>query len=169
MEQHTLPLKDIHLPSATGWWPLAPGWWLLAICCVLVIIAWYNRAKIKQLLAPGTRRIALKRLDSIVNNPEPGKRHQIQQISALLRQTAISRYKRTYVAGLTGTDWLSFLDGEDPQRPFSTGIGQSLIDAPYRPDNTLDDDAFDIEALAELTRRWINTHAKQPMFSRLRG
>lgn len=169
MEQHALPLKDIHLPSAIGWWPLAPGWWLLAICCLLGMIAWYYRASLKQLFGPGTRRIALKTLDTIVNDPELGKQHQIQQISTLLRQTAISRYKRTYVAGLTGSEWLNFLDGEDPQRPFSTGIGQSLIDAPYQPDNSLDDDAFDIEALTELTRGWINLNAKQPIFSKFRG
>ncbi|MCH9697259.1 MAG: DUF4381 domain-containing protein [Gammaproteobacteria bacterium] len=169
MEQHALPLKDIHLPSTTGWWPLAPGWWFVAICCVLMIIAWYYRARLKQWLSPGTRHIALKKLDTIVKDPELGNRHQIQQISALLRQTAISRNKRAYVAGLTGSDWLTFLDGEDPHRPFSTGIGRSLIDAPYQPDNTLDDDAFDIDALVELTRRWINLNAKQPIFSRLRG
>lgn len=169
MDQHALPLKDIHLPSAVGWWPLAPGWWFVAICCVLAMVAWYYRARLKQWFGHGTRRIALKKLDTILNNPELGKRHQIQEISALLRQTAISCYKRTDVAGLTGSDWLNFLDGEDPQRPFSTGIGQVLIDAPYQPDKTLDDDAFDIEALAELARCWINLNTKQPIFSRLRG
>ena len=25
----SLPLRDIHLPVAPGWWPPAPGWWLL--------------------------------------------------------------------------------------------------------------------------------------------
>ena len=25
-----LPLRDIHLPAAIGWWPPALGWWLLA-------------------------------------------------------------------------------------------------------------------------------------------
>ncbi|MGS2722406.1 DUF4381 domain-containing protein [Porticoccus sp. GXU_MW_L64] len=30
-------LKDIHLPEATGWWPLAPGLWALLIAVVLLI------------------------------------------------------------------------------------------------------------------------------------
>ncbi len=27
MEPSELPLRDLHLPDAVGWWPLAPGWW----------------------------------------------------------------------------------------------------------------------------------------------
>ena len=27
MDETALPLRDLHLPDAIGWWPLAPGWW----------------------------------------------------------------------------------------------------------------------------------------------
>ena len=29
MDPDLIPLRDIHLPQAVGWWPLAPGWWVL--------------------------------------------------------------------------------------------------------------------------------------------
>ena len=41
-----LPLKDIHLPEAIGWWPLAPGWWILLLLIGLLIFAvviWLRR------------------------------------------------------------------------------------------------------------------------------
>ena len=34
MNENAIPLRDLHLPDAIGWWPLAPGWW-----GVLVILA----------------------------------------------------------------------------------------------------------------------------------
>jgi len=36
-----LPLKDIHLPEAIGWWPPAIGWWLLAVLIPLLIVFLY--------------------------------------------------------------------------------------------------------------------------------
>ena len=29
MNDDALPLRDLQLPEAVGWWPLAPGWWVL--------------------------------------------------------------------------------------------------------------------------------------------
>ena len=31
MDQNALPLRDLHLPDAIGWWPPAPGWWVLFV------------------------------------------------------------------------------------------------------------------------------------------
>ena len=33
-----LPLQDVHLPAAPGWWPPAPGWWLAAAAIVVVLL-----------------------------------------------------------------------------------------------------------------------------------
>lgn len=35
MTAHSLPLEDIILPPAIGFWPLAWGWWLVIIGCIL--------------------------------------------------------------------------------------------------------------------------------------
>ena len=46
MEQNALPLKDLHLPAETGWWPLAPGWWgvigVLAAAAAYLAWRWYR-------------------------------------------------------------------------------------------------------------------------------
>ena len=35
MNENALPLRDLHLPDAIGWWPLAPGWWVLIALSLL--------------------------------------------------------------------------------------------------------------------------------------
>ena len=34
MDPEQIPLRDLHLPEAVGWWPLAPGWWVLIALAV---------------------------------------------------------------------------------------------------------------------------------------
>ena len=42
MEENVLPLRDLHLPEAVGWWPLAPGWWgvIAVVTASLGYLAW---------------------------------------------------------------------------------------------------------------------------------
>ena len=78
-----LPLRDIHLPGAIGWWPPAPGWWLLA-ALVLAGLALYavhyyrGRHKRAALRAMTRVRTALEQgaepvacLQSVVDDPAP--------------------------------------------------------------------------------------------------
>lgn len=155
MEQQSLALKDIHLPTSINWWPLAPGWWILLLLVFLLILTWYFRSRLRAWLAPGIRKISLRQLDAIVNNQHLTNQQKIQQISQLLRQSAISSTSRDQVAGLAGEQWLQFLDGDNPQRPFSTGVGRSFIDAPYQPDAVLD-----IDAVTTLARNWLKQNKK---------
>jgi hypothetical protein len=142
MEQQSLPLKDIHLPSTVSWWPLAPGWWMIIVLALLILMAWRFRRQIRAWLAPGIRSIALSQLDKIANNRQLNNQQKVQCISQLLRQSAISSASREQVAGLAGDQWLEFLDGDNPEQPFSKGVGRSLIDAPYLPDTEVDVDSF---------------------------
>lgn len=155
MEQQLLPIKDIHLPVAISWWPLAPGWWIALGLILLMVMVWQYRHQIRAWFAPSVRSIALRRLDEIVREDDLNTQQKAQRVSQLLRQSAISHGLRDQVAGLTGEQWLQFLDGDNPQKPFSTGIGRSLIDAPYRQDVELDTDA-----IVELTRSWLKQNIK---------
>jgi hypothetical protein len=156
MEQQLLPIKDIHLPAEISWWPLAIGWWIVPGLLLLMVMAWRFRHQIRSWFAPGVRSIALRQLDEIGHNKHLSTQQKVQRISQLLRQSAISNGLRDQVAGLTGEQWLQFLDNDNPQKPFSTGIGRSLLDAPYRPNAELD-----IDTLVVLTRDWLKQTIKR--------
>ena len=155
MEPQLLQIKDIHLPAAISWWPFALGWWMALGLLLLMVIAWRYRHQIRTWFAPSVRSIALLQLDEIVREDHLSTQQKVRRVSQLLRQSAISHGLRDQAAGLTGEQWLQFLDDDNPQKPFSTGIGRSLIDAPYRPHAELD-----IDALVELTRSWLKQNLK---------
>ena len=59
MDENALPLRDLHLPEAIGWWPLAPGWWVeLAIVVVALGYGAWRMYKRWRFHAP--RRYALR-------------------------------------------------------------------------------------------------------------
>lgn len=149
-----LPLRDIHLPPSVGSWPLAPGWWLLLV--LLSAASWWGWRTWRR---RHLRRCALARLDDLARCPGP---QQVAALSRLLRQAVISHFPPD-TAGLTGPRWLEFLDRPFPDRPFSSGVGRCLLDAPYRNDARIDNDA-----LIALCRRWLSKLPPQPA-SRRRG
>ena len=133
MEQNALPLRDLHLPEAIGWWPPAPGWWVLfaLVLAGLGYLAWrwYLAWRFN---AP--RRYALRELSRYEaeylehRNPVTlGK-----QLSELLRRAMLAYAPREDVAGLTGEAWLAWLDEGMSVPYFHTEGGKSLLNLPYR-------------------------------------
>jgi len=152
MDENTLPLRDLHLPEAIGWWPLAPGWWVvLAIAAAgLGYISWrlYKRW---QFHAP--RRYALRELARFeaeyLEHRNPAMLGK--QLSELLRRGVLAYAPRAEVAGLTGEAWLAWLDEGMPLPYFHTEGGKSLLNLPYRdPDGDFSD--VDINALVSAVR-----------------
>lgn len=148
-----LPLRDIHMPPAISWWPPAPGWWGLAclLLSIIVLLWWWTRRR--QLLKLSAANLAREELLKI---REQYSTHQDQQrllreLSVLLRRLSISEYPRSQSASLTGDEWLQFLDKPMQGSPFKTGVGRILVDAPYRPQITLQE----IEPLFALCADWI--------------
>ena len=152
MEQNALPLRDLHLPDAVGWWPLAPGWWVLLVllAVALVYLGWrWYRAWVFN--AP--RRYALRELARLeaeyLEHRDPvllGK-----QLSELLRRGMLASAPREEVAGLTGDAWLAFLDNGMSVPYFHTEGGKSLLTLPYRdPHDDFSD--VDIGALVSAVR-----------------
>ena len=150
MQPTQLPLKDIHLPEAIGWWPPAIGWWLLAVLIPLSIafLYWLHKRL--------TRRTAIKtaknNLAAIKSNPALDNSKKLHELSMLIRRVAISVNPRTEVASLTGRQWLAFLDSSVKGSPFSEGCGQLLTDAPYR--NTSPGE-LEITQLISLCEDWL--------------
>lgn len=145
-----LPLRDIHLPTAVGWWPPASGWWILLGLLVLGagIMAWRYRSHYRE-------RAALRGLKAVARSLAAGGAPAagIQRISMILRRFAMSVTGSTPVAGLTGEAWLKFLDSRWARDEFSAGIGRVLIYGPYAPPDRVS--GGDVSALNELCMDWV--------------
>lgn len=155
MNPTVLDLKDIHEPEAIGWWPPAIGWWILAVAIPLLIIllVWlYKRL---------TRKTAIKTSRKIlVQIKQDATRDNLQKLcdlSVLIRRVAISISPREKAAGLTGRQWLAFLDTSVKGAPFSEGVGRLLADAPYR--NTPPTEQ-EISQLIGLCEDWLKAQVK---------
>jgi len=157
MESSELPLRDLHLPEAIGWWPLAPGWWLV-IFSALLGLAWLLRRAWRQRQFNASRRYAIRELAS-VEADYLSHRNVVtlgQQVSALLRRSMLAYAPRHEVAGLTGKAWLEWLDRDLPVPYFHTEGGKSLLKLPYRdPQGNFSD--VDVNALLAAAKMRLST------------
>ena len=157
MDPEQIPLRDLHLPEAIGWWPLAPGWWIL-IAIALVGLGFLVRAWLKVRARGAARRFALRQLKEIVSEYESSK-NPVEfgvQLSELLRRTMLAYAPRLDVAGLTGEAWLQRLDEGLAQPVFTSGPGRQLLELPYRrPDTELE--VADVDRLVAAVRHRVAT------------
>ena len=152
MDETALPLRDLHLHDAIGWWPLAPGWW--GVIAALGILLGYVLLRLyRQWRFNAPRRYAMHELARYEaeylehRNPVTlGK-----QLSELLRRGMLAYAPREKVAGLTGSEWLAWLDRGMPLPYFHTEGGKSLLNLPYRDPNG-DFSDTDINALLAAVR-----------------
>lgn len=150
-----LDLKDIHEPDAIGWWPPAIGWWVLAVVLPLLIIflVWFY----KRLTRKTALKTAGKMLIQIKQDATLDSSRKLSELSVLVRRVAISVSPRAKAAGLTGRQWLAFLDRSVKGLPFSEGIGQLLADAPYRKTPPTEQE---ISQLIDLCEDWLKSQTK---------
>jgi hypothetical protein len=133
MDPEQLPLRDLHLPAAISWWPLAPGWWVviaLAAAGLFVLLRRYLRTRARG----AARRYALKQLKELTAEFEQHRDAVAfsRAVSALLRRTMLAYAPRQEVAGLTGDEWLAWLDKDLDQPRFQSEAGRKLLELPYR-------------------------------------
>lgn len=156
MNPTLLDLKDIHEPEAIGWWPPAIGWWILVITVPLLIIflVWlYKKLTRKTAIKTANKILAQIKQDATSDNLQ-----KLSELSVLVRRVAISVSPREKAAGITGRQWLEFLDRSVKGTPFSEGVGQLLADAPYR--NTPPTE-LEISQLINLCEDWLKAQTKQ--------
>lgn len=151
-----LPLRDIHLPAEVGWWPPAIGWWILA---ALVVAA--AGFVVYRYLATYRERAAANSIRRVVARLDAGEAPVacMQQISAVLRRFAISVNRpNASVAGLTGREWLEYLDSRWDRAAFSAGAGSELVVAPYAPPGRVS--AESVREIATLSLEWIGAQRR---------
>ncbi len=154
----SLPLRDIHLPDPVSWWPLAPGWWALMLLLVIVVlltmyfIRRYRNHKISALY------LTIQELERIKTdfNINQDKSNLVKELSELIRRLSISIFPREESAGLTGEEWLKFLDQYSAKNEFNNGVGRVLIEAPYQADPE-----FNTNELIDLISSWIESIGKR--------
>lgn len=138
-------LAPIVEPAAVSMMPQTIGWALVG-GAVTLAGAWVMRRIIKHRTANAYRKIALRHLEHMQDDPA--------QIAVLLRLTALAAYPRSTVAGLHGNDWLTFLDRTSGNCGFLSDTGQILVSAPYQPVKANKD-------VTNLARFWITRHQSE--------
>lgn len=136
MDPSQLPLRDIHLPEAVGWWPPAFGWWILAGAALVAAAVWLlrYRAGWRHRAASAELRAALAVLRG---GGDPAA--CAQRLSATLKRFAMTLSDQPdQVAGLAGEPWLAYLDGRWDRKAFTEGAGRGLVSAPYVGDGRLE-------------------------------
>ncbi|VAW75560.1 hypothetical protein MNBD_GAMMA12-2760 [hydrothermal vent metagenome] len=147
-----IDIRDIQLPSDLLWWPPTPLSWLTlcaTISLVGVLVWLFFRYRKKRVLY-----FSLRNLEKLF------KRYQsdydasgfARDISVLLKRIYMTVGNRAVVAGLSGKKWLTVLDEGLDDEPFTKGIGQILVSAPYQ--KTAD---FDVQLLYVLCRKRIES------------
>lgn len=133
MQDSELPLRDLHLPDPIGWWPLAIGWWIL-IGLAVIVAAWLIHKAVLKRQHNAARRFALREFQGIETAfRQDGDAVTLgKRLSQLLRRAMLAYSPRADVAGLTGEEWLRWLDRDLPVPYFHTDGGKSLLQLPYR-------------------------------------
>ena len=152
-------LRDIYLPPEPAFWPPAPGWWLITLVVLLSLfifgwLAWRRHQRLRPVIS------ALAILADLRDQHRRGVAPPTvlaAQLSALIRRVALWRFADEPVAGLTGSNWLRFLDRVLGDTQFSQGPGRWLLTAPYARSTQAE-----LDSLFALTQRWINRTAQRP-------
>jgi hypothetical protein len=152
MNPQELPLRDLHLPELTSWWPLAPGWWFVG-ALLLLGLALLLRRVWRRWKHNSARRLALRRLQEISAEFEHGSSAATlgKELSELTRRAMLAYAPRSAMAGLTGNDWLEWLDQGLDDEPFSKGSGRILESLPYMNPDVIDNDT-DVRGLIDAVR-----------------
>lgn len=151
-----LPLRDIHVPEAIGWWPPAIGWWLLMVFIpvFLGVLYWFYKILSRKTAIKTAKKILAK----IKQDTDRDSLRKLGEISILIRRVAISLAPRNEIASLSGEAWLIYLDSSLKDKPFSDGIGRYLGDAPYRKEAPV---GLDLDQLIGLCEDWLKVQEKK--------
>lgn len=130
MNQPTLPLEDIILPTAVGFWPLAWGWWLLIVISLATVIG---------LSIFLVKHIKLKRKTQHAENLLISSTHALSHIelyiavNTWLKIQAQAAYP--FAQSLHGDAWVQFLNSSAGQPVFTGKQAQALSQGLYQKDS----------------------------------
>lgn len=148
-------LKDIHLPQPIHMLPTAPGW-IIVYLIIFLLFSWTLYFLYKLMRNRHTVKFALTKLNKLQQQMQENPNINVAaEISTLLRRTALYYFPREDIAGLSGKQWLEFLNRSGKTMNFTQNDGCLLTDAPYQKNNITDS-----TTLFVLTREWLKVISK---------
>lgn len=149
-EELILGLKDLRPPTEPGWWLLAPGYMLVILLLLSLITAfWIVLRRRKLMLRFTAARLELERIRSAHRND--GDSQQLTgELAQWLKRVALLAFPESRLEGVTGSDWLSFLDDSLGDVSFTRGEGSAFASAVYQRKAQPD-----VERLLSLCERWL--------------
>lgn len=150
IEDLLLALRDIQAPATPGWWPLAFGWWILLAVFLFCLLLWLI---VKHKRKLNYFQIAERELKLFASQYrlDKDKQRLLLELSRWLRQVAILAYPQQQIAGLTGRNWVIFLDEPMPGHEFTQGKGQIFAGEVYAEQTQIDADN-----ILALCRSWLD-------------
>ncbi|MFT5483121.1 MAG: hypothetical protein ACI9GW_001776 [Halieaceae bacterium] len=148
-------IEEISLPVAVSWWPQTLAWKVVASVMLLLALrlAWRQWRRYR---ANRYRREALILLASWRGSES--LQSTIGRLPALLRGVALQAYPRDEVTGLSGTEWLGFLERQCPGAGFAADHGRLLLTIAYQNPDVWELDERLAQALLLSCRTWIGKH-----------
>jgi hypothetical protein len=152
-------LADIHLPQQPGYWPLAPGWWVLAM--LLLALAGYavwrgvQRWRLQRRYKSAFNELekCKAQLHSAASGAEPDMAQRlsyVNDVNSVLRRVALLHFSQETVAGLSGKNWVDFMQQHDRSGRLAGDLAQVLAEGRFAP--TSDVDTHELHAMAH---HWI--------------
>ncbi|WP_425090230.1 DUF4381 domain-containing protein [Tropicimonas sp. S265A] len=133
-------------PDPISMVPQTAGWAIVAGIGIALILFALLRMRARH-RANAYRRAALAQLAQ----PHP----KAADVATTLRRTALAAFPRAEVAGLTGSDWIAFLQ-RTGDGPLSPQVADELVTAPYlAPVVTAS------PALTDFAATWVRSHAPE--------
>jgi Domain of unknown function (DUF4381) len=137
-------LHDFYQPPAPAWTPQTFGWYVLFVVAGLLVI-WVVVHQTRKWLANRYRRAALRQLDLL----------PVNELSALLKRTALAAWPRERVASLSGAEWLRFLNEAAGDETFHSPPANRVEELALQPVTLSNEDEH---ALREAAATWIRRH-----------
>lgn len=153
-------LREITLPAPPSYRPQTLGWAILGLIALFALTVW-SIQQYRRWHRNRYRRTALHRLAELEQLAQQSTTRvaALQELSELLKRTALAAYPREQVAPLYGDDWLAFLDRTYQGKDFTQGDGQLLAQLPYQPLESLAQSPSEaVFGLFGSVRGWIRFH-----------
>lgn len=145
-------------PSPIPFRFVAPGWWVLVSVLILIVL-FISFLVLRHYKRNLYRKQALRRLEKIIHSSQTSLLQlQVYEAAILIKRVAIARYGRNPVAGLSGQEWIDWLNSrlKKTNIPRFDKSDESLVSDGIYSDRNLNSDT--VNPFLEKAKNWIRYH-----------